>query len=512
MAIPLSYDGQPAVQIIARDVTARKQVQEALDESRRFTRRIIETNPNLIYIYDLQERRHVYMTPAVSRILGFSPEDLQRLGQKDREGLLHPEDVEEVTEHLARCGQAQDGEILEIDYRLRHASGRWVVLHSRDVPFSRNPDGTARQILGSAQDVTEQRQAEEALRASEERYRRLASNAQDVIYRLRLQPVPRFEYVSPAAKSVLGYTPEECCGEDNFIVRTTHPDDLGQLGEYLAGKIPFSKPFVVRVQRKDKRWVQLEVRNTPIHDEGGQMIALEGIARDISDRQRAEEAMLERTSLRELSHRILQSQEEERRRLSRELHDEAGQALTAIKLNTELLAKRVPDNLPALKRLAQDTSEVTAGLISEMRRIAAALRPAVLDDLGLLPTLRWYAKSIEMRFGLRVKLISRGLKGRLNPSFETTIYRIVQEALTNVVRHAQAHHATVKVTYGKGGLHLLVQDDGKGMDLGRIRKGTGLTGIRERAHLYAGTMALESQPDEGTTLQVKFRNIPEVGS
>lgn len=145
-----------------------------------------------------------------------------------------------------------------------------------------------------------------------------------------------------------------------------------------------------------------------------------------------------------------------------------------------------------------------------MRRIAAALRPPVLDDLGLLPTLRWYAKGVEMRYGLRVKLISRGLKGRLNPSFETTIYRIVQEALTNVVRHAQAKHTVVKVTCGKNGLDLVIHDDGKGMDLGRIRNGTGLTGIRERAHLFAGTMTLESQVGAGTTLRIAFASTPEV--
>ncbi len=130
----------------------------------------------------------------------------------------------------------------------------------------------------------------------------------------------------------------------------------------------------------------------------------------------------------------------------------------------------------------------------------------------MLPTLRWYTKGIEIRYGLRVKLISRGLKGKLDQSFETTIYRILQEALTNVVRHAQANLAVVKGTFRKRGLDLLISDDGKGMDLGQIRQGTGLTGIHERAHLFAGKMTLESQVGEGTTLRIKFQTITEAST
>jgi len=229
---------------------------------------------------------------------------------------------------------------------------------------------------------------------------------------------------------------------------------------------------------------------------------------DVTERKRAEEAERDRASLQELSRQIIRTQEEERRRLSRELHDEAGQALTAIKLNTELLAVRMPADLPDLRRLARDTAKVTAGLIDEMRRIAAALRPAILDDLGLLPTLRWYAKNVERRYGLRVRLVNEGLESRLEPDFEVTLYRIVQEALTNVVRHAQAEHATVKLSRRSRGLELLIADDGQGMDAAAARLGAGLTGIRERAHLFGGRMDLQSEPSKGTILRVIFPSMP----
>jgi len=222
------------------------------------------------------------------------------------------------------------------------------------------------------------------------------------------------------------------------------------------------------------------------------------------------ELQRDKANLEELSRRIIRSQEEERRRISRELHDEAGQALTAIKLNAELLASKLPTEAADLRQIARDTANLASSLINEIRRIAAALRPAMLDDLGLLPTLRWYAKNIENRYSLKVRLINEGLNKRLDPTFEATVYRIVQEALTNVVRHAQANEATVKLYCNGAALRITISDDGRGMDPSAATVGTGLTGMRERAHLFGGTLRIESEPSKGTVLTVSFPSVPEV--
>ena len=218
----------------------------------------------------------------------------------------------------------------------------------------------------------------------------------------------------------------------------------------------------------------------------------------------------DKANLEELSRRIIRSQEDERRRISRELHDEAGQALTAIKLNAELLASKLPTGAADLRQIARDTANLASSLINEIRRIAAALRPAMLDDLGLLPTLRWYAKNIENRYSLKVRLINEGLNKRLDPTFEATVYRIVQEALTNVVRHAQANQASVKLQCSGAGLKITISDDGRGMDPSAATVGTGLIGMRERAHLFGGTLRIESEPSKGTVLTVSFPSVPEV--
>ncbi len=165
------------------------------------------------------------------------------------------------------------------------------------------------------EDITDRKQAEQALRESDERFRRLAGTVQDMIYRFRLYPTQGFEYVSPSATSALGYSVEDCYEGRLPVSQCTHPDDRPPFEEYLAGKLPFDKPFVHRIPHKSGKWVLVELRSTAIYDEAGLLIAIEGIARDITDRRRAEEAMLERASLRELSHKIIQSQEEEQRRL-----------------------------------------------------------------------------------------------------------------------------------------------------------------------------------------------------
>lgn len=507
-AVPVfgPHEDRPCqIYTVFEDITELKQAQEALRQSEEKYRRLVEESPLMICRWQ-SDTTLTFVNSTYAAYFGVEPRDLVGLRFLD---FLPRKGRKRFREHIAKLRKERRTCLTE--HEVRRVGGEICWQRWTDVPLL-DASGKLVEFQSIGEDITERKRTEEALRESEERFRRLAENAQDFIYRYRLGPPPQYDYASPALLKITGYTPEELYARPGLLLEEVHPDDRGHLEAYLQDRISFQDPVVLRWRHKNGTWVPIELRNTPIYNAAEELVAIEGIGRDISERQHAEEAMLERASLRELSHRIISSQEEERRRLSRELHDEAGQALTAIKINTELLTKRIPDNLIGLKQLASDTTQLTTGLISEMRRIAVALRPAVLEDLGLLPTLRWYTKSMEMRYGLRVKLISRGFKGRLEQSFETTIYRIVQEALTNVVRHAEASHVVVKVACGKQGLDLVVSDDGKGMDVASIQRGTGLTGIRERAHLFHGTMSLESQAGVGTTLQIRFSVIPEAAS
>ncbi len=195
---------------------------------------------------------------------------------------------------------------------------------------------------------------------------------------------------------------------------------------------------------------------------------------------------------------LLTAQEEERTRISRDLHDQVGQALTGIILGLEAaLTDPTPERLEGLKELAGMT-------LADVRRIALDLRPSVLDELGLEAALKRYVREVGERYGLEVELVTR-LPLRLPPEMETVLYRVAQEALTNVVRHARAQRVSVVLTAHRDAVQLVVEDDGVGFDPRRVAPARlGLAGMRERVELLGGQFRLESAPGEGTTVYARL--------
>jgi signal transduction histidine kinase len=218
-------------------------------------------------------------------------------------------------------------------------------------------------------------------------------------------------------------------------------------------------------------------------------------------RAQLEENIEAKTSLRELSAKLLRAQEEERRALSRELHDQAGQSFSTILLETENLldvehTASSHSHLESIRALAQ------RGL-AEARDMALLLRPSMLDDFGLVPALNWQAKETEKRTGLHVQVSAEGLPADLPEEHKTCIYRVVQEALNNVVRHAQASATQVRLQRSEQGIELTVQDNGTGFDAERA-KGLGMLGMEERVHHLGGVFKIDSQPGRGTLLTIRL--------
>ncbi len=212
--------------------------------------------------------------------------------------------------------------------------------------------------------------------------------------------------------------------------------------------------------------------------------------------------------LRKLSTRVVAAQEEERRRISRELHDEMGQALTALKLNLQMLLAALPTKEILVERL-NELIVLSNDALQEVRRLAIDLRPAILDDLGLVPTLNWYQTQFQKRSKTKVTLSITPDLPRLSPEIETVLYRVVQEALTNVSRHAEADNVEISLSMDNEAIHFSVIDDGKGFLIESDQRvdamGVGLIGMFERIEDLNGILKISSSPGEGTCI---FISIP----
>jgi PAS domain S-box-containing protein len=290
---------------------------------------------------------------------------------------------------------------------------------------------------------------------------------------------------------LFGYAPAEVIGRrlDELIV----PEEVRAVREVPARETEGER------LRKDGTRLQVAMLRVPVVVPGGQ-VSVYGIYQDISERKRAQEL------LQSFSKKLIETQEGERRRVARELHDEIGQVLTAIRLNLNAVQHSV--SAPIARKLDESIAIVDRAL-QQVRNLSLDLRPLMLDDLGLVAALRWYVDREAQRAGLTAEFIAGELQKRLSPELETACFRIAQEALTNVARHAKATHVRVELSQRGEELHLVIRDDGIGFDAGTMGGAVsasrlGLTGMRERALIVGGRIEFVSAPGQGTEIHARF--------
>ena len=236
----------------------------------------------------------------------------------------------------------------------------------------------------------------------------------------------------------------------------------------------------------------------------------EQVARIKSDNARLVERVAEsERRFRRISLGVLRLQEEERSRISRDLHDGIGQLLTALKIQLELL-EREAKSLPEILARVESARELSETALAEVRQLSHLLRPQMLDELGLESTLRWLARTFHKRTGIAVELAFEGAEGRGSPDVETLVYRIVQEALTNVAKHSGARTATVTLRREPGRLSVRVEDQGAGFQPQQALSGTdeelgfGVRAMRDRVEFVHGRFTLSSAPGEGTVVEAEI--------
>jgi PAS domain S-box-containing protein len=354
--------------------------------------------------------------------------------------------------------------------------------------------------------ITLRQRADDALRGSEERYRRIVETAGEGIWVVDTQWKTTF--VNPRMELILGYAPGEMQGRHifDFMEEEDRRNAQEKMRYRESGG---SETHEFKFRRKDGTRVWTLLSTNPVHDTLGRFIGALAMATDISERKLAEEQLREAGErLEALSRRLLEVQESERRHLARELHDEIGQALTATKINLQAM-QRFPDPENSERRLADGIAMVER-LIQQVRQLSLDMRPPLLDDLGLPAALRWLADQQSQLTGLPVRYFANTPVPRLGEALETACFRTAQEAMTNVVRHAQARSLVIELKHNETCLDLYVRDDGRGFDVAAARKraergaSLGLLGMEERVVLAGGTMEIVSTPNQGTTIHACF--------
>jgi PAS domain S-box-containing protein len=347
--------------------------------------------------------------------------------------------------------------------------------------------------------------AEQSLSESEEKFRQVAENIEDVIWVLDTTR-KKVLYVNPSFQRIWGKSISTGYGVNSEYLSTVHPDDRERVGRMTSERIENSSytSFEYRIVRPDGdiRWIR--TRSFPIRDGEGKTYRLAGVAEDITERKAAE------TALRDYSRRLLDAQESERKHIARELHDDIGQVLTAVRMNLQSLEKNT-ESVYSLARVVEGIKVIDEAL-KRVRDLSFELRPSLLDDLGLAAATRWYIDRFAQRAGIKYEVLIdfENMHERLSRDVETACFRILQEALTNVGRHSHANHISVQLCAHQSRLFLSVKDDGIGMEGAALgfsandKPTLGLRGMEERALAVAGHLEIISVVELGTEVRVSF--------
>lgn len=355
---------------------------------------------------------------------------------------------------------------------------------------------------------------EQSLKEAEAKYRTVA----DFTYNLEtwISPAGEFIYVSPSCENISGYTAEEFMSNPSLSINMVHPDDRPMVEEHfskeLSGQVT-NGLFDYRIITRDgeERWIGHHCQ--PVFDSGGTFMGQRSSNRDITQRKSAEKILLDsQKQLRLLSQRMDEITEAERTRIAREIHDELGHLLTALKYDMEAFINQSELSVEDLKSELEIMIDMVDSLIDSVRKIATDLRPGVLEHLGIFPAIEWQIKEFRLRTKICCVFSMEPMDVDFDKNETNIIFRILQEILTNIIRHSQAKHVTVLVAQREPNFILEVIDNGIGFNLDFNDKFNtlGILGMKERALSIGGEIHIHSQPGKGTKVQFTLpgkRNI-----
>jgi PAS domain S-box-containing protein len=478
---------------ISEDITERRLAAEALLESEERYRQLFnEMNVGCALLEVICDQhgtptdaRFVDVNPTFEYLTGYTKESVSEKRVLEVFPEIQPHWVERLgrvaltgeSVHFEGYSQVFNKHFAVTAFRPRH--GRFAIVFA---------------------DITERKQAQQALEGAERKYHSIFENAMEGIFQVREDG--GLLTANPAMANLLGYqTSEEFIREvrnieQHWYIEPRHP----------SGFIPLLKQqgaiagFETQMRRKDGTLIWVMGSAYAVRDEGGRVLYYEGTLRDITEHKKAEEA------LRQLSSQLLHAQDDERRRIARELHDSTGQYLAGVAMNLSWMNQSPVAVDTETQKVIRESIDLVKRCSSEIRNFSYLLHPPVLDEYGLLAALRWYVQGFSTRSGIRVDLDVPDDLPRLTRHAETALFRVVQECLTNVHRHSGSSRAEIHLHQESGSLTLQVSDTGHGITPlspekggGSARVGVGIAGIRERMRELGGRLEIHSDQC-GTTV------------
>lgn len=409
-------------------------------------------------------------------------------------------------DELARHYEALDrGENVVIEQTQRTKDGRLVSVEISSTQLTLH--GRVLRIA-LVRDIGERKRNEEALRLLR---RAIESSADGIIITGRTDaPVRRILYVNPAFEQMTGYSVDELLGRTPHFLHGNRQDEAPLVDLYRSLDEGRTARATVHLFRKDGSDFRCELSASPVMDETGLTTHYVFSINDVTSRMAIEAELLEsREQLRKLASHDDGVRETERKNIARELHDELGQLLTVLKMNISLLQMRY-DELPELVEKTEEMRLLVERTIGVVRNTASNLRPAALD-LGIVGALEWLVEDFARHTGVACRYTGLDAEPLLDDKLATVVFRIAQESLTNIVRHASARNVEIRLTCDHGILRLFIDDDGSGFDptaMARDRSHFGLLGMHERVTMLNGEFQISSSPGTGTRVSIEIPLVP----
>lgn len=489
--------------VFSKDITAIKKAQQAIQESEERLQFALEAAHQGAWDWDLQTHEVTYSS-SYKKLYGFAENEL-----KDHVSewitRIHPDDQKKMRESVAEHLQAEDP-VYDSQYRIRDKDGRyrWVMAKGRLV--SKSKDGNPLRMMGTHTDITENVEREIALKQINERFNSVMKATHDLLWEWDVVNNRVFRS-KESLKKIYDVHDNSHIPTLNDWLLCIHPEERqtvqNTLNEVLKAAHQHTFEMEYRFRGDDGEYAYIYDRGILLKDEQNQPVRIIGSAQDISERKRLEKELLqnELEYQRAIHQATVDSQERERAEIGKELHDNVNQVLTTTKLYLDLALT----NAEIKEELIQKSLRNINTIIQEIRHLSRSLMDPSLGDLGLVDSIKDLIESIHLTQRIKIDFVADGnVDAVLDENQKLAVFRIVQESLNNVLRHARASKLFISIALSGDQLLMTLKDNGIGFQQDALKRGAGLKNIQNRIYLINGTLQLQSQPNEGCTITLQF--------